>query len=169
MKLIFLFLILHVCFYNQYIELTWQQDRIQFVKMKQKYEWLNKDLFTTVLRESRRNDLRTHLMMSLIQVESGGKNVISRMNKNLTRDYGIMQINSSNLNKNEDVRILMNPQINIAKGCAYFRFCLDIANQDKSIAIRFYNSGPNGKKHLYRNWAYVDRVFGNYIAYCNMK
>ena len=169
-KLIFLFLILHSCFYYQYLELTWQQDRIQFVNMKQKYEWLNKDIFTIIIREAKVNDLKPSYIASIITVESKGKNIPShRINRDGSRDFGPMQLNNKHLKQNEDPRILHNPQITIARGCRYLKECLVKADGNKAIASRLYNQGKNGKQMYYRNWAYVDRVFSNYIAYHDLK
>lgn len=160
-KLVILFIALN--FTSPTITFIKESDLYKFHKLKLQYSWLTPDLFYIIEYESNKMLLDSKLIYAVIARESNGKNVISRMNKNKTHDYGYMQINSCHVEKGKEFELL-NPHINIIKGVSYLRFCMLLSNGDIREAIRKYNQGHNGLKKNYKNWKYVDTIQQSYLA-----
>lgn len=164
-KFILLFLLLHWFFYPQYSFLNWEEDRFDFYTIQENYEWLDRDVYFYIIQNSNKYKIDVRFICSLIQAESGGKNIRARrINNNGTYDHGYMQINEVHLPIDSDVRVLYNPAVNIEIGIRYLSRCLDRAKGDKSQAVRMYNQGINGSVNRYENWQYVSGVLNNYIA-----
>lgn len=104
------------------------------------------------------------LLIAIAKVESNFNPRAVNVNRNRTRDYGIMQINSSWL---ERYRIpkewIFEPCYNIHFGAMVLRRCME-QYKDISHAVDCYNKGSKAKGH----GAYVERVFRNYKRYYTM-
>ena len=104
------------------------------------------------------------LLIAITKVESNFNPQAINVNRNGTRDYGIMQINSSWL---ERYRIpkewLFEPCYNIHFGAMVLRRCME-TYRNISLAVDCYNKGSKAKGH----GAYVERVFRNYKRYYTM-
>ncbi len=104
------------------------------------------------------------LLIAITKVESNFNPRAVNVNRNGTRDYGIMQINSSWL---ERYRIpkewIFEPCYNIHFGAMVLRRCME-QYKDISHAVDCYNKGSKAKGH----GAYVERVFRNYKRYYTM-
>ena len=130
-----------------------------YKRLSMQYEWLSLDLYNIILYESKVADFDPRLVASIVDVEPSGCNVISKRNKNGSRDYGVMQINSSHMKKGEE-KLYLNLNINIAKGISYFKECMKQSNYYLHESIRLYNAGINSKKS--NNGSYVKKIFHNY-------
>jgi hypothetical protein len=120
-----------------------------------KYKWLNNNLYNIYYFRSMQFNVDIELALSIIYAESNGKKVVSRMNKNLTRDYGRMQINSIHLTENP--YRLLDDKINSFYGFSYLSQCCKKSKNLKDI-IRMYNQGIYGNKRNYNNWRYVEKI-----------
>lgn len=89
------------------------------------------------------------IIRSVMMVESSGRNVISGSNRNGTRDYGVMQINSwwlPILRKHEiEQKDLMNVCTNIAVGAWLLQYSFSKTGEWKE-ALAAYHAGY-GKRH----------------------
>lgn len=104
------------------------------------------------------------LLIAIARVESNFNPRAVNVNKNGTKDYGIMQINSSWL---ERYRIpkewIFEPCYNIHFGAMVLRRCME-KYKKISHAVDCYNKGSKAKGH----GAYVESVFRNYKRYYTM-
>ena len=101
-------------------------------------------------------DIPIELALCLIDAESSGRKIISRKNRNGTRDYGRFQINSCHMPDNP--RQLLNDTVNSKYGFSYLKKCLLKSSGNLKEAIRMYNQGLNGTRKYYKNWNYVEKV-----------
>ncbi len=167
--LIFAFVISFMCM-PDYSFLT-KNDLKEFYTLKSEYNWLNIDLYETLLRETKKNNIPIGLSCSLIQSESGGRNVISRENTNGTRDYGYCQVNS--VHSPNDPEKLLNSMYNIKLSCNYLGRAFEKAKKLYDTddwykeSIRMYNQGLYGKRYAYNNWNYVNKTVNRYISFTN--
>jgi soluble lytic murein transglycosylase-like protein len=127
----------------------------------EKYKWLSYDLYLDIVTICKKYNVNTIIICAIINAESRGRNIISKKNKNGTKDYGIMQINSIHLSNNP--RQLLNRKLNIEYGIKYLIKCYNRSNKNLKTTIRFYNQGYNGKKHKYKNWKYVNKIYNDII------
>ena len=121
------------------------------------YEWLTPELYGTIKESSEKYGHDQALICALIHVESRGRNIVSRVNRNGTRDYGLCQINS--VHRPHDPGAFLDPAVNIEMGCKFLRYCRDRGGNIYE-AVRMYNAGPNSK--VTHNHIYVVRVLDNY-------
>ena len=135
-----------------------------FHEMSHKYEWVDSQNFLPIYNNSILNDLDYRYVCALITAESNGKNVISRKNRNGTRDVGLMQVNCFT-----DEEILKYKDLNagIKEGTVRLKKAVEKSAGNLAEATRLYNQGINGKKEFYRNTAYVKRVMLYYTGYQN--
>lgn len=104
------------------------------------------------------------LLIAIAKVESNFNPRAVNVNRNGTRDYGIMQINSSWLEKYRIPKEwIFDPCYNIHFGAMVLRRCME-NYQHISLAVDCYNKGSKAKGH----GAYVERVFRNYKRYYTM-
>ena len=89
---------------------------------------------------SKKYDIPLELTLSIISVESNFTNVISRKNRNGSRDYGYMQINNF-AHPEVSSKRLMKIEINIEVGVKYLQYCLKVSNNDLATAVKMYNAG----------------------------
>ncbi|MFN3598420.1 MAG: lytic transglycosylase domain-containing protein [Aquificaceae bacterium] len=103
----------------------------------------------------------------LIAITKGESNFNPRavnINRNGTRDYGIMQINSYWLEKYKIPKEwIFEPCYNIHFGAMVLRRCMD-KYSSINLAIDCYNKGERAKG----NTPYVERVLRNYKRYYTM-
>lgn len=132
-----------------------------YTKLSRQYNWLNRDLFYIINYEGLNNGIDAAFICAIIDAETEGKNVVSKKNRDGSRDYGIMQFNSKNIKKGDEWKFLI-PMHNIKYGVAELRECISASSGKIDDTIRFYNQGKNGKKEKYKNWKYVQKVFNNY-------
>ena len=117
------------------------------------------------MRRGKKQNVDLAFIVSIIDAESYGRNIIGRRNRNGTRDYGIMQVNGVHEPKNP--RKLLNISYNLQKGVGYIKYCTNKSvkrygkAEIKTIA-RLYNQGANGSEKRYKNWKYVEKVYNNY-------
>ena len=140
-----------------------------FIALSSYYSWLDSNRYRLIYKYSKVHDVSPKLVCAVINVESSGKNVISRKNSNGTRDYGIMQINDTHLESSffESKNDLLDVEKNIAFGCRYLGLCSVKATKNNVVSytdvIRLYNQGINGNREYYKNYNYVLKVYNNYI------
>jgi hypothetical protein len=128
----------------------------QYIKLQNKYHWLTPQLYKIIKYNCDKYKLKPALVAAIIQNESEGKNIIAK-NKS---DIGYMQVNKNyHLKKGESPKVLLNPIINIERGCGYLSYCKLKAHGNLKVTLKNYNSGVNG--HYYR-WAYINRIISAY-------
>lgn len=137
---------------------------ISYKRYKQNYQWLTKSIYIYVRDESKKYDISISLIFAIIDVESQGRNIISKKNKNGSKDYGLMQVNSVH---EKYPRKLLNIKYNIKKGISYLNDCFNMSQKRYghvhiTTIIRLYNQGFNGKVKYYKNWKYVDKIYNNW-------
>lgn len=104
------------------------------------------------------------LLVSIAKVESNFSPRAVNVNKNGTKDYGIMQINSHWVKKYTIPKEwLFEPCYNIHFGAMVLRRCMD-QYEDIPRAVDCYNKGSKSKGH----GEYVDRVFKSYRKVSSM-
>ncbi len=104
------------------------------------------------------------LLISIAKVESGFNPRAVNVNRNGTRDYGIMQINSHWLEKYKIPKEwIFEPCYNIHFGAMVLRGCME-TSKNISLAVDCYNKGSKAKGH----GVYVEMVFRNYKRYYTM-
>jgi len=140
-------------------------DYHEYRAYKVQYKWLTEEIFRIVWDEAVERGLERRAIFAIIQAESGGRNVVSRRNRNGTRDYGLMQINSVHSPKNPWV--LLNVRVNVRTGCWYFSRCIKKSGGVLSEAVRYYNAGLGSKRKSYKNWRHVYRVVAHYKRSAN--
>ncbi len=127
-----------------------------FTYAKSKFKWLEKDFYTYLEYKCKKKGIDPLFMLSLIQVESGGKNVVSKKNGNKTRDFGFCQINSVHSPKNP--RRLLNYKVNLNIGTWYIGKALKKAKGNLRLACIYYNGGLNCNVRKYKNKWYPKRI-----------
>ena len=136
------------------------------------YNWLTTEIYFTVRKHAHRYNVPIDLVLAIIDVESGGRNIRSnRRNSNGSYDYGIMQINDVHLesDKFNSIGCFFDLDKNIEFGVIYMRKCMDRSYDNKTLKydipaiIRRYNQGLNGNENNYNNWRYVVRVYDNFV------
>lgn len=160
-KLFIILLGLYFCIFNDNVSLNFYEQNFLYPRLKENYSWINIKLFEIIRQQSIIYDIDIYLICSIITKESNGVNLISRRNKNKTRDYGYMQINDVHFK--DDPMVLLNPRVNIEFGCQYLKMCLNKSKGNIIEALRFYNQGIYGKKHLYNNWEYCSKIISSHL------
>lgn len=81
------------------------------------------------------------LLKAIAKAESGlNPNIISKPNKNGSKDYGLMQINSIHLNKNGlTEENILDPETNIKTGAKILRYCMNKHNELTWQSLNCYN------------------------------
>jgi soluble lytic murein transglycosylase-like protein len=98
------------------------------------------------------------LLTAIARVESNFNPRAINVNRNGTKDYGIMQINSSWVERYKVPKEwLFEPCYNIHFGAMVLRRCLD-GYKSIAQAVDCYNKGSKAKGH----GAYVEKVFSSY-------
>ncbi len=137
-----------------------KEDVIIKNKLMIENKWLTDNLYDLYYYRSKEYNVNINLAIAIIRAESNGRNVVSRRNKNGTRDYGRMQINGIHFPKNP--RKLLNDKINSKYGFWYISYCLRESDGNIKKAIRLYNQGVHGKAKYYTNWKYVYKILDYY-------
>lgn len=114
---------------------------------KYNFKWVKKDFYRYLDYKCYKKNIDPLFMLSLAQVESRGRNIISKKNKNGSFDTGFFQINSVHSDKPKE---LLNYKKNINKAVWYMNLCIKKAKGDKKLACVYYNAGLNCnvKKYL---------------------
>ena len=107
---------------------------------KDNFKWVKKDFYFYLDYKCKEKNIDPLFALAIAQVESGGKNIISKRNKNGTRDFGIFQVNSV---WKKDSKDLLNYKTNIDIAIPYLKKCMEKANNNKYIACIYYNAGMN--------------------------
>jgi soluble lytic murein transglycosylase-like protein len=129
-------------------------DAMELTELIRHFDWLDSELYYIIKNESNKKNVDFYMVLCIVDIESNGnKNAFNR-NRNLTADYGLMQINSSHSESVKDFTV----QQNIEFGVCYFSKCL---NSSDSIfeAIGKYNAGINSK---FINIQYVNKILNKY-------
>ena len=129
-----------------------------YQRLNGRYSWLNKRLYNHIRISSAEFRVPAELICAVIQHESRGRNIRSRMNHDGTRDYGYMQVNSVHGRASD----LYNYKYNIKFGTWYLSKCLKKSRGNIRNACRYYNAGINSSKRKYKNWKYIDRIYADY-------
>lgn len=104
--------------------------------------WLNNSrLAIAIYKNSYLKDLEPELICAIIKVESNGRNIIGKKNRNGTRDYSYMQICEVHYPKNP--KKLMEVDFGIHKGTNYLMWAYNKAKGNIKITAQFYNGGLN--------------------------
>jgi len=143
---------------HQQKEVTYH--KVDFSFLRKHFNWVTPKLYKYIIKYSELRQISPILICSIIQYESNGRNVISKKNRNKSRDYGYMQINSCHVESNP--RQLLNIDTNIRIGSWYIKKCLKKSKGNIQEAVRMYNAGLNSKRKKYKNWAYVYRITNKY-------
>jgi transglycosylase-like protein with SLT domain len=100
------------------------------------------DIQTQITNAALQQGVPPSLALAVAQQESSfNPNAVSKPNSNGTVDYGLFQINSSNL-ASFGVTNPLDPTQNINAGVAYLGQLLTQYNGDQSKALAAYNAGP---------------------------
>lgn len=117
------------------------------------YTWMTPKIYYAVHYNSMINDLNIDDIAAIIQSESEG----NPLAVSYAGAIGLMQVMP--FNHRGPRQDLFVPEINVYEGCQYYKYCLDLANSNKRLALVYYNAGPACK--IYRNWAYVNTICRN--------
>lgn len=155
MKYLLYLILIYSLFNHEFLNSSQKQINNKRALFK-KYSWLNYRLYNLYKYRSIQYKVPLDLAICIVDTESKGRNVISKKNKNGTRDYGRMQINSVHMPICPTK--LLNDKINSRIGFWYLSKCYRKSRGYLPDCIRYYNQGLNGKKKKYRNWRYVRKV-----------
>ena len=136
----------------------------RYIETKQKYSWLKEHFFIYLSNKCLQKNVDIHLALAIIDTESDGRNIVSRKNRNGTRDYGYFQVNSVHMS--DTPLKLLNYITNIDYGVSYLSQCLKKAKGQKILACVYYNGGMNCnvKRYLTRKTGnYPLKVYSTYI------
>lgn len=158
MKYLIIIMILCSWIYPKYSELS-ATEILKRDYLYKKYSWMSKKLYTLYRSRSIQFKVPLKLAVCVVQTESHGKKIVSRLNSNGTRDFGRFQVNQVHMPKTP--YRLWYDYTNSKYGFMYLKMCL---NKSKYLpdTIRMYNQGLNGIKKYYKNWKYVDKVIECY-------
>ena len=159
-NLIIMFFILHSFYSVEWLSTTPSRLFKKNVLMES-HSWLDDKLYNLYKSQSEKYKVPIEIAISVVQVESHGKNVVSRKNSNGTRDYGFFQINS--VHKPDNPRKLLDHLENSKFGFWYLSQCLKKSHGHLPEAIRMYNGGLNNNRKYYKNWAYEQKILKNYL------
>ena len=136
----------------------------EYKPMKNSFTWVKKDFYFHLQNTCKKYNIDPLFALSIAQAESGGRNVVSKRNKNGTRDFGIFQINSVHLPKTPYQ--LLDYKINTNKAMSILRECLKKAKGDKRLACAYYNAGTNCnvKKYFQQRSAYPNKILKKYYS-----
>ena len=122
--------------------------------VRNRFRWVKRDFYEHLQKRCKLYDIDIFFALSIAQVESGGKNVVSKKNRNGTMDYGIFQVNSVH-------GIHRGYKKNIDIAMWYLRKCLKKSRGNKKIACIYYNCGLNCNLKSYKK-DYPRRVMDVY-------
>jgi len=122
-------------------------DNYKFAKYN--FKWITKDFYFYLDNKCRQYGIDPLFALSIAQRESNGKNIVSRKNRNGTRDWGYFQVNGTHLPKNKRHQLL-NYKTNINKAMWYLNLCLKKSRGNKKLACIYYNAGLNCKVYKYK-------------------
>ncbi len=125
---------------------------------KDNFNWVKKDFYFYLDYKCKEKNIDPLFALAIAQVESGGKNIISKRNKNGSHDYGIFQVNEIHTKKHFE---LLNYKHNIDKAMSYLNLCLKKAEGNKYLACIYYNGGINCNVNKYTS-PYPLRVLKKY-------
>jgi soluble lytic murein transglycosylase-like protein len=139
----------------------------EFNNLFSQYRWLTHEIYFFINKYSKKYNVDEKLICAMIQRESNGKNVRSRRNRNGSRDYGLMQINSVHSPRN--VKSLYSYDKNIRIGVWYLSLCLKKSKGNVKLACIYYNGGLNCnvqkyKKNRARYRNYICSIYKNYMG-----
>ena len=148
MKIKIIILVLGICFFC--IPSIAHNSRIldEYSFAKDNFKWVKKKFYYYLDYKCMKKKIDPIFALAIAQTESGGKNVISRKNRNGSRDYGRFQVNSVHMPKRP--RKLLNYKINIDKAMYYLGLALKKAKGDLGLACIYYNAGLNCNVGKYR-------------------
>ncbi|RMH00507.1 MAG: lytic transglycosylase [Aquificota bacterium] len=107
----------------------------------------------------RRYGVDPYLLVAIAKVESNFNPRAVNTNKNGTRDYGIMQINSYWVERYKlPLEWVFEPCYNIHMGAMVLKRCMYAYPQSLALAVDCYNKGAKAKGH----GAYVEKVYKSY-------
>jgi hypothetical protein len=108
--------------------------------------------------------LRPSLLAGLVQVESGGREYASSGGA-----YGLAQLEPSTFAAYVRVHAtnLYNPRLNLIAASRYLSYLLRLAHGDASLALAYYNAGPNAPESVLASseHSYAARVLSAAQAY----
>jgi Transglycosylase SLT domain len=129
---------------------------LDYQVLRKKYKWLKPGLYNLYKKRAAEYRIPLNLALAVIHAESRGKNVISKKNKNGSRDWGRMQVNSIHMKRNP--RLLLNDKINSRVGFWYLSAAYKKSGYNLKETVRLYNQGLAGKRSNYKNWKYVTSI-----------
>ena len=135
----------------------------EYKPMKNSFTWVKKDFYFHLQNTCKKYNIDPLFALSIAQAESGGRNVVSKRNKNGTRDFGIFQVNSV---WEKRTYLLLDYKINTNIAIAYLKQCLKKSKGDKYMACVYYNAGLNCnvKKYLQNRSAYPNKILKKYYS-----
>lgn len=155
-------LIYVTCSHDKVLIKKYEIKQKNYYSYKNKFKWLNYSIYKKIEYYSIKNKIPVKLTLSVINAESGGKNVISKKNGNNSRDYGYMQVNQIHV-RGKNPKILLNSDLNFKIGCWYLGMAYVKSGKNIIHTARLYNQGLNGKPNKYKNWAYAKKIKRMYI------
>ena len=114
---------------------------------------------------AQKSGVEVRLLKSIAQVESGMNPAVVGKNNNGSRDFGLMQINSTHLDwlsKHgvSESMLLKDPCVSVLVGAAILKDMVNIYGYGWE-AVGAYNTGPGKNKHSLR-MKYARKVWGIY-------
>jgi soluble lytic murein transglycosylase-like protein len=89
------------------------------------------------------------LLYAIAEVESGGRNQRVHINRDGSRDYGVMQVNEANLGPGEKTRITVDPCFAVEKGASVLAEMVARFGYNWE-AVGSYNAGLSPKRSAVR-------------------
>lgn len=139
------------------IDLAYSREKINkssYQIAKEKYKWINKELYIRIDKYALKRNLSTLLICALIQRESHGKQYA----KSCKGAKGLMQLMPCHYKEYKNKEIVYNIDFNLNKGTGYLRYCVNLSKNKLDDALRRYNQGHNADPEEYKNWKYVEDI-----------
>jgi len=128
---------------------------LEYIRLKQHYIKMKPEHFNGIYMASRKHHLSVDEIAAIINSESE----FNERAVSCAGARGLMQVMPFNYKGNPDD--LFNPEINCDVGTGYYIFCLQLAKNNRQVALRFYNAGPASRERNYKNWGYVKAIRNN--------
>lgn len=120
------------------------------------------DIKNLIIQSAQSKGLDPNFALAVATHESSlNPNAVGPVNKNGTRDYGLFQINDSNLSE-YGITQPLDPTQNIDAGTTLLKQLVDVYGGDKTKALIAYNAGPGNEAKGFQDTAYVNAVMGIY-------
>jgi soluble lytic murein transglycosylase-like protein len=100
------------------------------------------------------------LLHAIAQVESGHRSEVVHINRDGSKDYGIMQVNEANLTAEQRARVISDPCFGVEKGAEILAGMISRFGYTWA-AVGGYNAGVSNKRHSARA-RYAQKIWSRY-------